>query len=491
MKIKVSVLFSISFLLMAAPVQSATVLRPNVPAGRWKVGYRIVTFHDPERDGRPVQLTVWYPARPAATSPRVLFRTYVDSYFVPETGGAPNPTEREADYSRQTFPDAAKDDVLRLLNSETTSYQDASPTPGKYPVVLFATGGGGTPLTHAPTCELLASYGYYVFTVPSIGREGIPAYLDAITLDQKVRDLETAFTLAKDYPYADFSQVVAGGFSLGGGTAIVFAQRHPGVKGVISLDGSFGFEPYLSFHGNNGPFEEYRVRCPLVHINVAGYPYNDLHLVDALVFSDRVVISLPNAAHHSFVAGDLIASIVRGSMTQEYRAAYEFICKSMIDFVGSTVGQGRPWDMARFRSTLQVPQGAAINTYRAMSAPPLEPEIYTLLLSSGGIGKLRAEYDAVQKLHPSVRFARESVIEAAATQLRLQHRLDEAVAACEWNVQQYPGSWRAENALAAAFKERNDIPLAVEHYRRSLTLQKNMEAQMALQKMSDPNAHKQ
>jgi len=65
------------------------------------------------------------------------------------------------------------------------------------------------------------------------------------------------------------------------------------------------------------------------------------------------------------------------------------------------------------------------------------------------------------------------------------------VAACEWNVQQYPGSWRAENALAAAFKERNDIPLAVEHYRRSLTLQKNMEAQMALQKMSDPNAHKQ
>jgi len=49
----------------------------------------------------------------------------------------------------------------------------------------------------------------------------------------------------------------------------------------------------LSFHGNNGPFEEYRVRCPLVHINVAGYPYNDLHLVDALVFSDRVVLSPP------------------------------------------------------------------------------------------------------------------------------------------------------------------------------------------------------
>jgi hypothetical protein len=135
MKIKVSVLFSISFLLIAASVQSAPVLRPDVPAGRWKVGYRIVTFRDPERDGRPVQLTVWCPARPDATSPRVLFRTYVDNYFVPETGGAPNPTEREADYSRQTFPDAAKDDVLRLLNSETTSYQDASPTPGKYPVV--------------------------------------------------------------------------------------------------------------------------------------------------------------------------------------------------------------------------------------------------------------------------------------------------------------------------------------------------------------------
>jgi hypothetical protein len=49
-------------------------------------------------------------------------------------------------------------------------------------------------------------------------------------------------------------------------------------------------------------------------------------------------------------------------MTQEYKVAYEFICKSMIEFAGSTVGQGGPWDMAKFRSTIQVPQGAAINT---------------------------------------------------------------------------------------------------------------------------------
>ena len=41
MKIKVSVLFSISFLLMAAPVQSAPVLRPDVPAGRWKLDIEI------------------------------------------------------------------------------------------------------------------------------------------------------------------------------------------------------------------------------------------------------------------------------------------------------------------------------------------------------------------------------------------------------------------------------------------------------------------
>ena len=87
MKINASVLLSSSFLLIAASVQSAPVLRPDVPAGRWRVGYRIVTFHDPERDGRPVQLTVWYPARPAAKSPHMLFRTYVDNYFVPETGG--------------------------------------------------------------------------------------------------------------------------------------------------------------------------------------------------------------------------------------------------------------------------------------------------------------------------------------------------------------------------------------------------------------------
>jgi len=57
------------------------------------------------------------------------------------------------------------------------------------------------------TCELLASHGYYVFTEPSAGRDGLPVCLDAITLDHKVRDMEMALTLRSEYPNADFDRV--------------------------------------------------------------------------------------------------------------------------------------------------------------------------------------------------------------------------------------------------------------------------------------------
>jgi Flp pilus assembly protein TadD len=43
-------------------------------------------------------------------------------------------------------------------------------------------------------------------------------------------------------------------------------------------------------------------------------------------------------------------------------------------------------------------------------------------------------------------------------------RLKEATAVCEWNVQQYPHSWRAENALASTHRARGDLVQARVHY---------------------------
>jgi len=476
----------VAIILLALPAGAA--LKPDTPAGPWKVGYRIVYLRDPARDGRLVQMTVWYPSQPVATAKHVLFRTYVDNYFPPINRAARGlraneKREIEIQYARKAFPGSGQAEVDRLLDSESTAYPDAAPARGRYPVVLFATGGGGTPLTHAPTCELLASHGFYVFTGPSEGRDGLPVYLDAITLDQKVRDMEMPLTVQHDYPGADFTRVLAAGFSLGGGTALLFAQRHPGVKGIASLDGSFGFEPYVDFHGNNGEFEAYRVRAPMLHINVSGYPYNDARLFDAMVFSDRMSISLPGSAHHSFVAGDLIGAVVKGTLDDAYRVAYNFVCEALVEFAKHTLNSAEPWSLTQFREAIHLPDGAVVKVVDGVPAPPEEVRIYELLLTSGGIDRLRSQYDALGPQQGSVRFARETVMEAAAQELRSQHRLNEALEVCQWNLIQYPESWRAENALAAAYRELKNVQQARAHYEKSLAILKNIEAERALSQL--------
>src|SRR5438105_1089581 len=101
--------------------------------------------------------------------------------------------------------------IPRTKNSmNRAKNRHAPPAQGNFPVILFATGGGGPPLTHTPVGELVASYGYYFLTEPSEGRDDLPVYLDPITLDNKVRDMEMGFDLRARYPGADFDRVLAG-----------------------------------------------------------------------------------------------------------------------------------------------------------------------------------------------------------------------------------------------------------------------------------------
>jgi predicted dienelactone hydrolase len=73
---------------------------------------------------------------------------------------------------------ASRVDVERLFDTQTTAYQEAPPASGHHPVIPFAHGGGGIPLPHTVTCELLAGHGYYVFMAPSRGRDDLPTRID-------------------------------------------------------------------------------------------------------------------------------------------------------------------------------------------------------------------------------------------------------------------------------------------------------------------------
>lgn len=94
------------------------------------------------------------------------------------------------------------------------------------------------------------------------------------------------------------------------------------------------------------------------------------------------------------------------------------------------------------------------------------------------------QYEALIRDRSPVEFARETSLEAATGALQSQHPLDEAAAGSQWTLEQYPGSWGAENSAALVCKDGGDREQARRHYQRSLILHKNREAEFALAGMN-------
>jgi hypothetical protein len=139
----------------------------DLPAGTQAVGFVARVIHDSTRSvgahwPRPVPVSIWYPSAPGAP---MTFARYVAWY---ERGVAPLvPRDTLAadivrDYAKARFPEQALGAVRRLLDVPTGAVLNGAPAQGRFPVIVYVPGYGGTPLTHTVTCELLASRGFIV-----------------------------------------------------------------------------------------------------------------------------------------------------------------------------------------------------------------------------------------------------------------------------------------------------------------------------------------
>src|SRR5947209_14618056 len=103
---------------------------------------------------------------------------------------------------------------------------------GRFPLVLYSGGVNPYTLSNGILAELLASHGYIVATVPSLGPSNqqpeqtfTPAEVEA-----SVRDLEFAWQILRDQPNVDNSRLAIFGHSLGETVAIIFALRYANVS---------------------------------------------------------------------------------------------------------------------------------------------------------------------------------------------------------------------------------------------------------------------
>ncbi len=185
---------------------------------------------------RPEEIDVWYPAESGSKDAPLNF-----SYFVYLFERRANTFQDSikydglADELMQHF--TVEDSSVAVKTVNTKSHLDAKEIKGHFPLLVYMCSFNGMSYENIPLFENLASHGYIVVSVSSIGRypgNMTTSYPDLI---EQVKDADFAIKYMCNRN-VDSSKIGLIGYSYGGLAANVLALHHAAIKALLSLDGS-------------------------------------------------------------------------------------------------------------------------------------------------------------------------------------------------------------------------------------------------------------
>jgi hypothetical protein len=311
----------------APPAGAQAPAGPSLDSGPYGVGFRIIEALDstrafrPLRDfrgrlaaetARPVQVSVWYPAPPATTAPRMSagqFRLARES----DVDFDVRLTPADEDRLRSAFIDAAVDfgadraAAAGVWDRHTPAVRNATPLPGPHPTVLYFTAAGvSNPLLPA----YLASHGFVVASFPSNGRMtdvSLEFTPNALTLDTDIDDAGFVYALLRRLPYADTRRLAVASFSNGSLAALLWQMRDMQASAIVTLEGWERYRRGADIIAGSVHYEPHRVRIPFLMIERAADERSPQYarvpdVVGGLPYAEITRVAFRDAAHADFLS---------------------------------------------------------------------------------------------------------------------------------------------------------------------------------------------
>lgn len=299
---------------MIAALLLAPLLWGGLQSGRYDVGYRVIYATDAsrswgDRGGRPIRISVWYPAKGSPQSQPMRYDDYFHFDGPPEfhdMNAALEKGDRESYIEDFTIAPANGRALFeKLIETPVAAHRDAPTAAGRFPLVLYSGGLGSRSGANVELAEFLASHGYVVATVPQLGPApdklelgGSPAEIDL-----HVRDFEFALTKLRGLPEVDATRLVVAGHSVGGIVALDLASQLPNVRAVVTFDGSYGFAGGAKRIGSLPGYDPDRVTAPLLDLRRANGVQGakvEFTALDRLHHSDRTTVLFRRMFHGDF-----------------------------------------------------------------------------------------------------------------------------------------------------------------------------------------------
>lgn len=311
--------------ILIGPGASAQIMNNIDRAQMYQVGYRVVITVDSGRTYkpavpvtdkfhfRPVEIDMWYPAIVSKIQRPMLYGAFLNlleqrsNRFQNDTVYK-NLTTQLVQYLGVNLH--ITDSVLERI--KTSSYLDAENIKEPFPLILYMSSFNGISYENLGLFQYLASRGYIVVCVTSVGR--YPGNMSTKIADvmEQVNDGYFILNYLKKTILIDSTKIGSIGYSWGGLADVLLSMKTPDIKALLSLDGS-EIHYYGESQEEDMDFDDVR-RSRFFHTNEVRIPYaylesgnkqNDRE-VDSifnilnLITSKKYYIHLPHAVHENF-----------------------------------------------------------------------------------------------------------------------------------------------------------------------------------------------
>lgn len=482
--------------LAAAPQpQPERILWGELQPGPYAVGFRSLyqldpaRWYDPEypldanapraKKPRPIFIAYWYPARDFSAR-RLLFSDYLDAH-------SPAPAvaefaQRLAAYNHDVAcaEIAAKDSedltpeeraaCNRLLTIKTFAARNVHPAAGRFPVVVYHAGLGGSYEDNAVLCEYLASHGYVVLTAAYSNAD---ATLLEISYDLATTAADNAWLMrfAQTLPFADTGRVAAVGHSFGAQASLAWhAAPNSPLDAVVVLDTTveYGGLEWPGFAPLKQQLEAGKRNSAPALLFAARRRHPQFETFDAyLRFAPRYEATVDYLDHNDYVLHGVLGKTLRLDRTQlaPARRSYDRVCEHVLQFLNAYLKQDRgalAWLEERTQG-VGLDESFELRYKAPRPAPPTGRQIVSLL------DRLGAEKTRALLRSLGEDLDRDAVL-LAGRALFEAHRRPEAVTVFTWATELYPQSAHVHQALGDLLKAERDAPRAKEVYERALSL---------------------
>jgi len=467
----------------------------DLKSGSYPVGFRFIYKYDYSRSwkakedangypqaesrGRPIRISVWYPAKSSVNASRMLYRDYIPATAKDAGFAELNSLLEKRDVGNlRANLKGGEFDSLSL--TRMAAARNAVPQRGTFPLIVYSAGLNNSSQDNVVLCEYLASHGYVVITVPQLGTTSLDVNLkfqNALDLETQALDLQYAIGAVRDFPNIDHNRLGIIGYSMGGVVALNLVMRNTDADAIVTLDSTFGVTPYIKLATNSPYYAPTNLRVPWMYLYRVE-PATNLAVFDALKYSDRYRLVFAGMLHQDFSSLSMFSTQSATTQTRTPATAkrgYQIVCRYILNFFNAHLKKDERGLEFITRSPKENGVAESIASFEIrnrVAAPPTEEKFLRVMEQEGfeRAVKLYHENRAGDTQQP---IFSENFLNQLGYRLINQNRLTQAIAIFKLNVEAYPLSANVYDSLAEAYVLSGNKEMAIKFYEKSIELNPN------------------